>query len=217
MGRKNIRRIGQWLAVLVTGMLAGSVIITPVGAHISTFNHLKAKHFYTKKAADAKFYAKADADAKFLDDTEGNASFINSNELETKIATGTDFLQTNSTTYVELPGASATVTVPAGQSSLIIASFTAESECAVGGGTGYCSVRILIGGLEANPGAGSEFHFDSFGSGSATDFSEAHAMTRSRGPLGPGTYAVQVQATVSAANTTFVLDDWHLTVQRVPA
>jgi hypothetical protein len=36
-------------------MLAGSVMLSPVGAHISTFNHLKAKHFYTKKAADTRF------------------------------------------------------------------------------------------------------------------------------------------------------------------
>jgi hypothetical protein len=53
--RESKRRIGQWLAVLVTGMLAGSIIITPVGAHISSFNHLKTKHPYTKTAADARF------------------------------------------------------------------------------------------------------------------------------------------------------------------
>jgi hypothetical protein len=49
------RRIGQWVAVLLVGMLAGSVMLTPVGAHIKNFNHLKKKHFYTKKAANSRF------------------------------------------------------------------------------------------------------------------------------------------------------------------
>jgi hypothetical protein len=174
---------------------------------------LKTKHFYTKKAADQRFYAKADADAKFLDETEG----VNSNELETKVVAVRDQFQTSSTTFVDLPGASATVTVPSGQSSLVIASFTAETEYALTGGTGYCTVRILVGGIEGNPAAGNDFWFDAFGSTGTTDRSEGHAMTRSRGPLGPGTYPVQVQVAVTAGNTSFILDDWHLTVQRVPA
>jgi len=49
------RWIVRSAAVLVVGMLAGSVMLTPVGAHIKNFNHLKTKHFYTKKAADARF------------------------------------------------------------------------------------------------------------------------------------------------------------------
>lgn len=69
------KKIGQWLAVLLTGMLAGSVMLTPVGAHISTFNHLKAKHFYTKKAADARFITPAAADALFLTPAEGDARY----------------------------------------------------------------------------------------------------------------------------------------------
>jgi hypothetical protein len=52
---KRKRAIVQWVVVLLTGMLAGTVLITPVGAHIGSFNHLKTKHFYTKKAADQRF------------------------------------------------------------------------------------------------------------------------------------------------------------------
>lgn len=51
------RRIGQWVAVLLAGILAGSVMLTPVGAHLNsplTFSHLK-KHFYTKKASNNRF------------------------------------------------------------------------------------------------------------------------------------------------------------------
>jgi hypothetical protein len=33
----------------------GTAIITPAGAHITSFNHLKTAHFFTKKAADARF------------------------------------------------------------------------------------------------------------------------------------------------------------------
>jgi hypothetical protein len=54
---KRKRSVGQWVAVLLVGMLAGSVMLTPAGAHLNsplTFKHLK-KHFYTKKAADNRF------------------------------------------------------------------------------------------------------------------------------------------------------------------
>lgn len=53
--RKRKSSLARLVAVLIVGILAGSVMLTPVGAHISSFNHLKAKHFFTKKAADARF------------------------------------------------------------------------------------------------------------------------------------------------------------------
>jgi hypothetical protein len=55
MEESRKRRLGRWLVVLLIGMLAGSVLLTPVGAHIKNFNHLKTKHFYTKKAANNRF------------------------------------------------------------------------------------------------------------------------------------------------------------------
>jgi hypothetical protein len=57
MGRHRKQRgpLGAWVAVLIVGMLMGSVMLTPVGAHIKNFNHLKTKQFYTKKAADNRF------------------------------------------------------------------------------------------------------------------------------------------------------------------
>jgi hypothetical protein len=212
----------RWAAVAIVGTLVGSVLLGPAMAHLNsplTFGHLK-KHFFTKKLANQRFYTKADADAKFLDSTEGNTTFLNVNELETKVATGAAPFTTTSTTYGDVTGASATVTVPAGQTSLIIAEFTAESFCDASDDSGYCTVRILIGGTEGNPAEGTNFAFDTIVTATANeDWWEGNAMTRSRGPLGPGTYTVQVQAaTVDGnANTTFNLDDWHLTVQRVPA
>lgn len=56
-GGRRKRTVGQWVAVLLVGMLAGSVMLTPAGAHLNsplTFSHLK-KHFYTKKAANNRF------------------------------------------------------------------------------------------------------------------------------------------------------------------
>jgi hypothetical protein len=46
---------GRWVVVLLVGMLMGSVMLTPVGAHIGSFKHLTTAHFFTKKAADARF------------------------------------------------------------------------------------------------------------------------------------------------------------------
>ena len=48
-------KFGQAAALLFVGTVAGSVMITPVGAHITSFSHLKTAHFYTKKAADERF------------------------------------------------------------------------------------------------------------------------------------------------------------------
>ena len=53
-GRRK-SRLARFVVVLIVGILAGSVMLTPVGAHISSFNHLTTKHFFTKKAADARF------------------------------------------------------------------------------------------------------------------------------------------------------------------
>lgn len=53
--QKGRGKVGTSVAMLMVGLLMGSVMLTPVGAHIKNFNHLKAKHFYTKKAADKRF------------------------------------------------------------------------------------------------------------------------------------------------------------------
>lgn len=71
------RWVARSVAVLVVGMMAGSVMLTPVGAHITTFNHLKTKHFFTKKAADARFVnvgetAASAANAEKVDGLDAN-------------------------------------------------------------------------------------------------------------------------------------------------
>lgn len=59
MGQNRGKRRGAlgWLALLMAGMLSGSVLIGPAVAHLNrplTFKHLK-KHFYVKKAANNRF------------------------------------------------------------------------------------------------------------------------------------------------------------------
>lgn len=118
----------------------------------------------------------------------------------------------NSTSFVAVPGATTTVFVPSGESALILARFSAESACS--GGTGYCSVRILINGAEMDPVAGLDFAFDSTDGGRETAASwESHSMDRSR-VVGPGTYTIVVQRATTSSATTLRLDDWSLTVER---
>lgn len=123
---------------------------------------------------------------------------------------------TTSTTFANLPGAATNFSVPAGKQLLVLARFSGESSCY--GGAGWCSVRILIGS-EAAPAVGVNFAFDSNDGGTESSGSwEGHSMDRTQGPLGPGTYNVQVQWRVvktcsGCAATTFALDDWSLTVE----
>ena len=52
---KRGSQVARFVFVLIVGILAGSVMLAPVGAHITSFSHLTAKHFFTKKAADSRF------------------------------------------------------------------------------------------------------------------------------------------------------------------
>ena len=133
-----------------------------------------------------------------------------------KTVSGTDTVETESRTYVDLPGAAATITVPRGQKALVLARVTAASQCgSLNPDDDGCMVRIVIGGVEADPqNAG---HFDTAECCSASsngDSWESHAIDRSRGPLGPGAYPVTVQWRADGANQ-FMLWGWHLTVERV--
>ena len=122
---------------------------------------------------------------------------------------------TNSTDYVDLPNATTTITVPSGQRALILARFSAASDC-VSTATVACRafVRILIGGVEGAPQSAS--NFDST-PGNAPRHSGNRALERSRGGFGglpAGTYEVKVQYRVDDSGTFEYLGGWHLTVER---
>jgi len=134
---------------------------------------------------------------------------------------GSDTANTSSSTvFVNVPGAVAPASVPAGASRLLRASFSAESAC-YGGGTGanWCSIRILVrnvatgGTLEMQPASGLDFAFDSTNNGREGPNSwEGHTVDRSL-RVGGGTYQILVQEAVTSTTTIFRLDDWTLTVE----
>jgi hypothetical protein len=122
--------------------------------------------------------------------------------------------QTSSTTFVPVTGAALTVSVPDGETALLIARFTAESQCEKDASAEWCSVRIVAGTNEMFPQSGFDFAFDSETTPvSMSDNWEAHAMERSI-VVGPGTYQVVVQAAMAQAGGFFALDDWHLIVEQ---
>ena len=125
---------------------------------------------------------------------------------------------TGATNWVNLPGASVGVSVPANSSRLYDVPFFAESQC-VGPNFGNCTVRIVAisgaGTVELNPQAGADYAFDSDMPGAGTDLAEGHGMERSKRLFGGanGTnYVIQVQYAVVNPMSVFTLDDWHLAV-----
>ncbi|GAB1644837.1 hypothetical protein [Krasilnikovia sp. MM14-A1259] len=126
----------------------------------------------------------------------------------------TDAWSTSAAAFVNVPGATTTVVVPAGTRRMLDARYTAESFCS---GGGWCSVRIIVitpsgGVIELSPVVGTDFAFDS---GSTADNWESHAIERTSPFLAAGTYRVQVQAGVVAGATSVRLDDWTLAVERI--
>lgn len=127
------------------------------------------------------------------------------------------------TPWTNVAGARRTILVPEGERAIILARFTAESECIFVGEDDVCLVRIVIGGRAGNPDdSGSTgdqgFIFDS-SEAQPTDqllTPQGHSIESFRGPLGPGQYVVQVQARLSdQPNGSLTLDDWILVVERI--
>jgi hypothetical protein len=145
-------------------------------------------------------------------------------EEEVRIAQGSNATTTTSTSFVDLPGASVRISVPAREKGLILARFFAESACYNNTNNttdDYCVVRILAvkdgTTTERFLEPDSDFAFDSTDSGYEGGASwESHATDRSL-LLGPGTYTVKVQYRVGDSSVTFRLDDWHLTVEKARA
>jgi hypothetical protein len=110
--------------------------------------------------------------------------------------------------YVNVGGA---LSIYAQTGSFITATFTAESAC-YGTAGAWCSVRILIDGVEAEPVVGTDFAFNSTtGSGGATGW-QSHAVTRVRTATTTAFHTVQVQ-TAEVGAATHRLDDWTLWAQ----
>ena len=124
---------------------------------------------------------------------------------------------TSSLAWQLVPNTPATVSVPAGQTRLLNARFTAETICRrTAAQNGFCSVRIVAepagGGalIPLEPVSNADFNIDS--AISNTDAMEGHAVERSR-RFPAGQYRVFVQRRVTNATVNFVLDDYHFAVE----
>jgi hypothetical protein len=121
-----------------------------------------------------------------------------------------NFTSNNSTTFINIANAAATVTVPKGES-IALVRFNAVTQCTSSTGVhGTCRLRVLIDGTQALPG--------DIPVASDTDAgAETHGIEVSTGALAVGPHTVQVQARVSSSIMTFTVDDWHMTVMRIKA
>lgn len=131
--------------------------------------------------------------------------------FKTTVVTETNAQSTSSTSYVNLPGASASITVPAGKIHLVNVRFSAESYCfgSTSDAGNWCTARVLVDGTEMLPNASSDYAFNA--NGTADDFWEGHAMERTL-VVGAGTHTITVQWAVTSANLFFRLDDWTMAV-----
>jgi hypothetical protein len=123
-------------------------------------------------------------------------------------------VETNDTAVVYTSNAyvnvgSTTIFALAGQ--FIDARYTAETLC-FGGTSGWCSVRILVDGVEAEPVVGTDFAFSARGSTSSW---ESNSVERVRTVTTSGTHTVTVQAASIGAGVSDRLDDWTLTAMAV--
>lgn len=55
--RSRMPSSSRWraLSLVLIGILAGTLLLGTASAHLTTFEHVKKKHFYTKKIADNRF------------------------------------------------------------------------------------------------------------------------------------------------------------------
>jgi hypothetical protein len=130
-----------------------------------------------------------------------------------KVARDSNLVSTASTTFVNIPGATITMTVPPKSRALILARFSATSECD-GVPNNGCEVRVVINNIEAQPAGINASVFDSGTSADTGDSREAHMIERSAGPLPAGNYVVKAQMAVPNNEVSLVLANWNLTVER---
>jgi hypothetical protein len=124
-----------------------------------------------------------------------------------QIRTETTGRETDSTSFVTVPGAEITFRVPAGVTRCLRVVFTGEAGCAGNNGPDFCYVRALINGGAMHPNGSGE---QVFASDDTTAESHAYEWIRR---VGPGTHHIEIQGRVADSDTTFFLDDWTLDAQ----
>lgn len=118
--------------------------------------------------------------------------------------------------WVNVPGASATLVVPAATKAVLLAHFDAYAGCAApGNGPPTCALRVTVNGVPMNPDDGADVLM---GASSQPDL---RSVERSSGVLAAGSYTVQVQGLLSdpayVQTNPLNLTNWSLTVERAKA
>jgi hypothetical protein len=125
-------------------------------------------------------------------------------------------INTTSTTEVPIPGAEASVTVPQGQSAILVVNFNGVSLCRNNTFGFSCPLNVLVDGAPADPTPDSTGYIWDTTEPSASAPNKSLSMTVSK-PVGPGNHSVTVTYDGGVAGTQFVLRTWHLMVQAFPA
>jgi hypothetical protein len=131
-----------------------------------------------------------------------------------------DLVLTHSAAFVNLPGASATISVPSSTTALLLIRFSGYSQCqgnpSLGGST--CSVKVLVDGQPVSPDLWGFDYSPASGSVASNPFVNRE-FERATDKLAPGTHTVQVQWAVSTDPNlnpeTFRLKGWNLVIERV--
>ena len=103
-----------------------------------------------------------------------------------------------------------TITVPAAQTGILVATFNAESQC-TGVASSWCAVLILCDGVALSPVNSVNTDF-AFSSGGGEKYVGA-SMTGYSNPVSGGSHTCQVQTAIANGATSHRLDDWTFRVE----
>jgi len=115
-----------------------------------------------------------------------------------------------STSFVDIPNATTSMTVPAGTSALLVARFQGHGSIIQ---TTGCIVRILVGGTTMEPNGNYPF----MGQASSTGSTATSGMIERSLQVSAGTYTVKAQlrlVTAASVSSQCQLTGWHFAVER---
>ncbi len=157
--------------------------------------------YYADHRHDDRYYTKAEVGAQLAN---VQASFVR-NPLSSETSTGERRHNADAMGTWQ-PVISTTITIPAGYSADVVATFGAESSC-FGTTDTWCSVRITANAVEMEPAEGEFNAFGSTDAGTATEgFYEETSITRVL-KLAAGTYTIEVESHIDGSGIQFRLDD----------
>ncbi len=125
--------------------------------------------------------------------------------MQTKVVRSNTSVSDSSSSWVDATGMSINVNAPS--ESLMLVTFSAESDCFNAADADWCSLRAMIGTKVGEPNEGTDFAWQG---GTSVNPYMSLAMTRSR-IVGAGTYTVKIR--MNSNSNDFRLDDMAMVVQ----